>query len=145
MAKILCIDDNELGSNLVRLYLERSNFECVLADNGAKGLEIARETMPDCIIVDLMMPKVTLDGWDTMHAIRSDARLAHIPIIALSALSVDHAKQRAFEAGCDAYLNKPSNPTELKACIDTLIAKSAKNSPADSMLSRRKSNMRNAQ
>ena len=125
MTTILCIDDNDLGSNLVRLYLERVNYECVLVNSGAKGLDMAREVMPDCIIVDLMMPKITLDGWDTIAAIKSDEQLAHIPIVVLTALSVENAKQRAFDAGCDAYLNKPSNPAELRACIDKVIGQSS--------------------
>jgi CheY-like chemotaxis protein len=137
MPKILCIDDNELGSTLVRLYLDRVKYESVLVNNGAKALAIAQEIKPDCIIVDLMMPKATLDGWDTIAAFKNDAELSHIPVIVLTALSVDHAKKRAFEAGCDAYLNKPSTPIELKTCIDNLIAKAAGNSPSDDVVSPR--------
>ena len=125
MARILCIDDNELGSNLVRLYLDRVHHESVHVGSGAEGLVKAREILPDVIIVDLMMPKVTLDGWDTISALKNDHKLAHIPVIALSALSILQAKERAFEAGCDAYLSKPSTPAELKACIDEVLAKSA--------------------
>ena len=124
MAKILCIDDNELGSTLVRLYLDRVQYESVHAGSGKEGLAKAREIKPDVIIVDLMMPKVTLDGWDTISALKSDNELAHIPVIALSALSIFQAKARAFEAGCDAYLSKPSTPAELKACIEKVLAKS---------------------
>jgi len=123
MTKILCVDDNELGSMLVRLYLDRVKYESVQVDNGATALDIARQIKPDCVIVDLMMPKITLDGWDTIAAFKSDAELTHIPIIVLTALSVDHAKKRAFDVGCDAFLSKPSNPTELKTCIDSLLGR----------------------
>jgi two-component system cell cycle response regulator DivK len=130
VTKILCIDDNELGSNLIRLYLARVQYESVLVKNGIEGLAKAREIKPDVIIVDLMMPKDTLDGWDTIAALKSDDELAHIPVIAMSALSVEHAKKRAFEAGCDAYVNKPSTPAELKACIDNLLGKAAGKPPS---------------
>ena len=94
---VLVIDDDTSMLELLKLIYSKANAQVHVASSGQEGLREFYACQPDLVLLDLMMPKVTLDGWDTIAAFKSDDQLTHIPIIVLSALSVDNAKKRAFD------------------------------------------------
>ena len=112
MKKVLAIEDDPHHSRILGLFLKQMGFEMIAASRASDGLQLARESAPAAIIVDLLLPEI--DGWDFIETVKSDATLRQIPVIVLSALSAGHAKKRAFDAGCDAYITKPIQMEDLK-------------------------------
>jgi DNA-binding response OmpR family regulator len=108
---VLAIEDDPHHSRILGLFLRQLGYEMIAAAGANDGLQLAREAVPAAIIVDLLLPEV--DGWDVILAVKSDALLDKIPVIVLSALSAGHAKKRAFDAGCDAYITKPIQMEDL--------------------------------
>ena len=115
---ILVIEDNAdvrfyIGSLLGERYHIR------YASNGEEGIAKAEVLMPDLIVTDLMMP--IMDGYAVCHAIRENEILNHIPIIVITAKATNEDKQKALEAGADAYLYKPFNADELYIRVNKLL------------------------
>ena len=108
--RILVIDDEARLVNLVRGYLEQEGYEVVTAGNGRQALFITRETPPDLIVLDLMMPE--MDGWEFMRLYRQQH---NTPIIMLTARVEDVDKIAGLEMGADDYITKPFSPRELVA------------------------------
>ncbi len=117
--RILVVDDEEEFQSLVAEHLRYEKYEVSLASDGLQGLDSARKNPPDLIIADLAMPN--LDGIGMLKALRTDDRFCKIPVIVLSVMVEKNDKQRAFEAGAAAFLNKPCGIEELldaiKACL----------------------------
>ena len=116
MGIILSIEDDSTISNILRIFLERFGYRFYSATSAVAGLEMAYETNPDVIIMDLLMPE--MNGWEVIERLREDS---DIPIIVLSALNDSDSKNRAFEAGADAYLTKPFRFDNLKDSIDDVF------------------------
>src|SRR4051794_2686931 len=91
------------------------------AADGVAGLEQARSTRPDVILLDVMMPG--LDGWQVAEKLVADERTRDIPIVFLTARADFRDRERGLEAGGIAYLTKPFNPVELAALIEDLLAR----------------------
>jgi two-component system, cell cycle response regulator DivK len=117
--RVLVIEDNEDNLALMRLLLERAQYEVLPATNGAKGLEIARREQPDIILLDLAMPE--MDGWEVAAALKADIVTKEIPIIAVTAHALPKDRERAFEAGCDTFIVKPFSVTKLISEIENLL------------------------
>ena len=117
-ATVLVVDDNIDIRNYLRICLQ-STFEILQAGEGAEGLRLAQQKLPDLIISDIMMPG--MDGYQLCHAIRQDEKLKHIPIIFLTAKASDEMKLEGLESGADDYLAKPFNARELLARSKNLI------------------------
>ena len=113
--RILVIDDDRGFLTLMKLVLERYEFTVITAQDGQEGLRKARETTPDLILLDIMMPGI--DGWDTCQQLR---RLCDAPIIMLTALEGYDYVARAFSVGADDYVTKPCSFDELKKRILTI-------------------------
>ena len=115
---MLIVEDNAD----LRLFLESilsSEYNILLAENGKKGLEMARKYIPDFILTDVTMP--VMDGITMIHYIKQDANIAHIPIIILSAKASVEDHLKGFEEGIDGYLTKPFSATYLKGRIESVI------------------------
>jgi two-component system, cell cycle response regulator DivK len=108
---ILVIEDNPDNLTLILDMLESLNYAVISAGNGQKGIELAAAQKPDVILMDLALP--VMDGWSAAQHIKSNPELQHIPIIALSAHALAGDRERALESGCNDYLPKPINLTEL--------------------------------
>jgi len=121
--KILIVDDDVDTLKLVGLMLERQGYDISVASNGAQGLRKAASDKPDLILLDVMMPD--MDGYEVTQRLRSDPKLAHIPIIMFTAKSMLDDKVAGFEAGVDDYLTKPTHPAELTAHVKAVLARSA--------------------
>ncbi|OGO37066.1 MAG: histidine kinase [Chloroflexi bacterium RBG_16_57_11] len=104
MKKILIVEDVELNLELLVQLLE-DDYELVIARDGAMGVEMAAEEMPDLILMDMSLP--VLDGWEATRAIKANDKLSHIPVIGLSAHAMSSDRHKALDAGCSDYLTKP--------------------------------------
>jgi DNA-binding response OmpR family regulator len=111
-------------------------FEVVRAADGFEGLERAREVLPDIVVLDVMMPRMT--GYEVAKALREGDDTAHIPIIFVTARAQSNDVERGLELGVDDYVTRPFDPLDLIARVNTLLARShaegaaAADPPADS-------------
>ncbi len=117
-SRILVIEDNEDNLSLIRLLLERAEYEVLAAVDGIIGLEIAGKERPDIILLDLAMPE--MDGWEVARELKSNILTQDIPIIVISAHALPKDRERAFEAGCDAFIVKPFSVAKLIDEIEKL-------------------------
>lgn len=117
--QVLIIEDNWDITEYIISCLE-PNFSFQKAQNGKIGLEIARETIPDIILCDVMMPE--MDGFETCRRLKSDRRTSHIPVILLTAKATQQDKVTGLEQGADAYLTKPFDEKELLIRLTNLIS-----------------------
>lgn len=116
---ILIAEDDQDIVELLRLYLENNHFHVLTAANGKEALELLKQEKVDLLIVDIMMPK--MNGYETIKAIR---QTSHLPILVLSAKSLDHDKIIGLDLGADMYMVKPFNPLEVIANIKALLRRS---------------------
>jgi len=121
VTRVLVIDDEAAIRLLCRVNLEAERMQVDEAADGRAGLEQARASRPDVILLDVMMPG--LDGWQVAEELVADERTKDIPIVFLTARADFRDRERGLEAGGIAYLTKPFNPVELAALIDDLLAR----------------------
>jgi CheY-like chemotaxis protein len=119
MTTILIVEDNEMNRDMLSRRLERNHYKVLIAVDGEKGIEVARANMPDLILMDMSLPVV--DGWEATRRLKADARLKHIPIIALTAHAMANDRDKALEAGCDEYDTKPIELPRLLAKMEALL------------------------
>jgi two-component system alkaline phosphatase synthesis response regulator PhoP len=120
-AKVLICDDDLLLLELMEFRLQTKGYDVVRAVDGAEALSKAQEESPDIIVLDAMMPKS--DGFEVLGRIKSDPRLADIPVIMLTARKGERDIVSALEKGAEDYLVKPFIPEELLARLSRLIAR----------------------
>ena len=118
MKKILIVEDVEFNLDLLVQLLE-DDYELAIARDGSQGVEMATTENPDLILMDMSLP--VLDGWETTRAIKTDARLKHIPVIGLSAHAMSGDRQKALDAGCSDYLTKPLDDDLLLEKLDFFL------------------------
>ena len=117
--KVLIIEDDNNIADLLRLYLEKENYEVAIASDGGKGVETFRRFQPDLVLLDLMLP--VLDGWGVCRAIRAESKT---PIIMLTAKSETEDKITGLKQGADDYITKPFEMRELLARIEAVLRRS---------------------
>ena len=113
---VLVVDDDAKTVELVKLYLNRDGYRVLAAYDGAGALRLARESRPDLIVLDLMLPGV--DGLEVCRSLRSES---DVPIIMLTARTTDEDKLTGLGLGADDYVSKPFSPRELAARVRTVI------------------------
>lgn len=116
--RLVVIDDNADILTFIKLNLGNS-FIIQTSTSPEKGLEIVKETCPDVVVLDVMMPE--MDGLELCRRIRSDEVTSHIPVIFLTAKSNEDDMAKGYEAGADGYITKPFSIRVLKAKIETLV------------------------
>jgi len=119
MAKILVVDDEPDAVELVEFNLKNAGFEVITAADGVEALKQARATLPDLVVLDLMLPEV--DGLEVCKLLRRDAATAGIPIIMLTAKAAEIDRVLGLELGADDYLTKPFSPRELMLRVKGLL------------------------
>ena len=119
--KILIVDDDENICELLRLYLEKDNFETKIANNGVAAVKLYDEFSPDLILLDIMLPG--MDGWQVCREIRKNS---DVPIIMLTAKGDDMDKILGLDYGADDYITKPFNILEVKARIKAIMRRGRK-------------------
>ncbi len=120
--RILVVEDDPDLRTILRLQLLSSNFEVAEATNGAEGFVAAQEHIPDCIILDLMMP--VMDGFGFLKRARSIMELNDVPILILTASEDERNKVRGFQYQADSYMKKPYDLDELTDEVKRLLAAS---------------------
>ena len=116
--RILIVDDEPGIIKIVRKQLELAGFAVATATDGVSGLAQARDTRPDLVILDLMLPK--LNGHEVSAALKQDAHTRHIPILMLTASAIS-TEQTSRQHGADGYLAKPFALDELLARIRAML------------------------
>lgn len=119
MAKILVVDDEPDAVELVEFNLKNAGFEVVTAADGAAALKKARASLPDLIVLDVMLPEV--DGLEVCKMLRRDSATSGIPIIMLTAKAAEIDRVLGLELGADDYVTKPFSPRELMLRIKGLL------------------------
>ena len=122
--KILIADDDGNICELLRLYLEKDNFDTVIANDGQQAVSLAASENPDLILLDIMMPG--LDGWQVCREIR---KTSQTPIIMLTAKGEVFDKVLGLELGADDYITKPFDTKELIARVKAVLRRTAKTCP----------------
>jgi len=114
---ILVVDDSNVLRSILKEELEAEGFRVHLAEDGTRGLELARDERPDVILLDLMLPE--LDGFEVCRKIKQEEALSHIPVLILSARNELKDKLAGYDAGADDYMTKPFFTKELVARVRT--------------------------
>ncbi len=104
---VLLIEDNELNRDMLKRRLERKEFIVSCAEDGQSVIDMAKNEMPDIILLDLSLPLI--DGWNVARKLKADVNTKDIPIIALTAHAMKGDREKALDAGCDDYDTKPIN------------------------------------
>ncbi|MCB1508149.1 MAG: response regulator [Hyphomicrobiaceae bacterium] len=106
MAKtILIVEDNDLNLKLFRDLLEANGYKTLHTKNGMEALDLARQNMPDLVLMDIQLPEVS--GLDVTGWMKEDETLRHIPIVAVTAFAMKGDEERIRAAGCEGYISKP--------------------------------------
>lgn len=108
---VLIVEDEPDAVDLLRYNLERADFDVLVAMTGDRGLAVARESRPDIVILDLMLPG--MDGHEVCRAMKGDTGTEAIPVIMLTARSEPGQRVKGLEIGADDYVTKPFSPREL--------------------------------
>ena len=118
-ARLLVVDDEEDIRAVLQARLEAAGFEVNTASDGLEALSRVRESAPDLIVLDLMLPG--MDGFSVCAMLKHDQQFARIPILILSARSQASDRDTGMKLGADAYLTKPFATAELIECIRNLL------------------------
>jgi len=117
--KILVIDDETELVKAIQIRLEHADYEILVAYDGQDGLDKARKSSPDLIILDLMLPKI--DGYKVCRMLKLDEKYKNIPIIMLTARAQESDQKMGKDVGADAYLTKPFEHEAVLAKIKELL------------------------
>ena len=116
---ILMIEDNEQNRYLATFLLERQGHRVVSACDGPEGIERAKSLLPDIILLDIQLPE--MDGYAVAQALRRNPALQHVPIIAVTSYAMPGDREKALEAGCTGYLEKPIDPDTFVDSIERFL------------------------
>jgi two-component system, cell cycle response regulator len=118
-ASVLVIEDNEDNLALVDCLLRAHGYEPLLARNGRDGIEIAAETRPDVILLDLLM--TGMDGYEVVRELKKMAGLAATRVVAVTASAMIGDRERIIAAGFDGYIQKPIDPRTFIITLERLL------------------------
>jgi two-component system, cell cycle response regulator DivK len=103
--RILVVEDNPKNLKLVRDVLQFSGYEVFEATTGEDGVQLARELVPDLILMDLQLPGI--DGAEALRQIRGEPSTSSVPVVAVTAFAMLEDRRRAFDSGFNGYVEKP--------------------------------------
>ncbi|MGD0849854.1 response regulator [Bradyrhizobium sp.] len=116
---ILLIEDNEQNRYLATFLLEKHGYSVVPASNGVAGIELGLRFQPKGILLDIQLPG--LDGYEVARALRQNAALNGVPIIAVTSYAMAGDREKAMAAGCDGYIEKPIDPETFVSEVERLF------------------------
>jgi DNA-binding response OmpR family regulator len=114
-SRVLVVEDERDVAELIRYNLAKEGYDVLLAGNGADALKCARESRPDVILLDIMVPQ--LNGWEVCRRLKQDPETRAIPVIMVTGRAEEGDKVLGFEMGADDYVTKPFSPRELVARV----------------------------
>ncbi|MBP3846749.1 response regulator [bacterium] len=120
MKKILIVDDEQDIVESLKFVLEGCNYSCYCAYNGEDGLKLAREIVPDLIILDVMMPRI--NGYKISRLLKFDKKYQNIPILMITARSQEEDKLIGEETGANEYITKPFDLDEVLSVVQKYLA-----------------------
>lgn len=127
MLKILLVEDNVLNQKVVSFHLKKLNYDVICVSNWREAMEEVRNQPPDLILMDIMLPEK--NGFEITSDIReyeqNTGKKEQIPIVALTANTLDNDKDKCIQAGMNDYLPKPFTPDELGTIIAQYIGKNS--------------------
>jgi two-component system, cell cycle response regulator DivK len=118
---VLVVEDNELNMKLFNDLLEAHGYGVIQTRDGLSALDLAREHMPDLILMDIQLPEVS--GIEVTKWLKEDDQLRSIPVIAVTAFAMKGDEQKIREGGCEAYVSKPISVIGFLKTIDSFIGK----------------------
>ena len=120
MTQILLVEDNEMNRDMLSRRLVKRGYEVAIATDGEQALEAIATAPPALVLLDISLPGIS--GWEVARRLRSDARTAALPIIALTAHAMASDRSEALAAGCSDFDTKPVELPRLLAKIEALLA-----------------------
>ncbi len=124
--KVLIVEDDHKTSHLIQVYLQKDGYRVATAYDGKEALELARQTQPDLIVLDLMLPEI--GGLDVCRLLRAESK---VPIIMLTARTTEEDKLRGLDLGADDYVTKPFSPKELVARVRAVLRRVSESEEQD--------------
>jgi two-component system cell cycle response regulator DivK len=118
--KILLVEDQEMNRDMLSRRLIKRGYDVSIAVDGAEGLDKARSEAPDLILMDMSLP--VIDGWEATRRLKAEEATRGIPVVALTAHAMSTDREKAMEAGCDAYETKPVELPRLLETIEKLLS-----------------------
>src|SRR5262249_17881834 len=115
----LNIEDSKHNGKIVRQLLSRTTSRLLEAADGEEGLAVAKRELPDLILMDVQLPK--LSGLDATRLLRADPRTANIPLVVVTSFALSGDDRKAMDAGASAYLAKPDSPRDLLALVHRFL------------------------
>jgi two-component system, cell cycle response regulator DivK len=106
--RVLLVEDNEDNRIIYRMILEHHGYEVIEAHDGQAGIDMARSSGPDLILMDISLP--VMDGWEATRVLKAEPPTSTIPIVALTAHALRSDEAKATELGFDAFIRKPAEP-----------------------------------
>ena len=119
MKSILIVEDNLLNLNLMETILDANGYNWYSAENGKLGVELAKEKIPDLVLMDLHMP--IMDGYSALECLREEESTRTIPVIAVTGNATSHDRQKIIAHGFNDYVVKPYTIEDLLAAIARFV------------------------
>ncbi len=117
--KVIVVEDTYDDVHLISKILEHYGIQVFVTNNGNECIDLLNEVEPTLVVTDLAMPEK--DGWQTLVAMRSDSRTAHIPVVAVTAYHSADVAEEALQAGFDGYFPKPVDPTTFVQRLQNIV------------------------
>jgi len=117
--KILIVEDNPQNMRLIEMALSAESYTLLGTTDGEEALEVAKKERPDLIIMDIQLPKMS--GLEVTRKLREIPEFSRTPIIAITAYAMKGDKEKALNAGCNAYLSKPIRARDLPGLIAKML------------------------
>ncbi len=124
MTMILIVEDNPINRDVLGRRLERRNFIVRFAEDGESGVALAKELVPDMILMDIGLGE-GIDGWETTRQIKAMPETSHIPVIALTASAFSSDRETSLKAGCSDFDTKPVDLPRLLSKMNLWLQPSA--------------------
>ena len=118
--RVLIVEDNAINLTLSTFLVRSAGYDVITAGDAEEGIKMAREQMPDLILMDIQLPG--MDGLEAIGVLKADASTRAIPIIALTALAMKGDEARIRASGCDGYIAKPMRYQKFLEAIAEVLA-----------------------
>jgi two-component system cell cycle response regulator DivK len=117
--RILIVEDNPLNMKLLTDLCEAQGYETLQTGDGLEAVDLAREHLPDLILMDIQLPEVS--GLEATRWLKSDPRTRAIPIVAVTAFAMSGDERRVLDSGCDGYIAKPISVLDFLQTVDSYL------------------------
>jgi CheY-like chemotaxis protein len=121
--KILYIEDNDQNFYLVNFIMSAKGYAVMRGHDGREGINLATREKPDIILLDIQLP--VMDGYETARELRKIPGVSTIPVVALTSYAMAGDREKALEAGCNGYIEKPINPKTFTEQIECYLPSGA--------------------